>query len=131
MRKKSRRVDVVRSGGQPSHTEFDLVRANRSEGVALVRCRPITGRTHQIRVHLEKAGSPIVGDKVYGNGKWRELSPALARVAPAHQFLHAMEIEFTPPDLGEPIRFYATFPKNFVNIIKRTGIAPPKLLKFE
>jgi len=129
--KKSGRVDVVRSGGSPAETSFEVIKSSRAENISLVKCIPKTGRTHQIRVHLEANGTPIVGDKVYGNGEWRDLKPALVSLGVRHHMLHATEIEFTPPDLGEPINFYAVFPKGFISLIKRTGIAPPKLLKFE
>lgn len=129
--KKSGRVDVVRSGGVPSETKFEVVKSSRAENISLVKCEPITGRTHQIRVHLEKNGTPIVGDKVYGNGEWRRLKPAIASLCAKHHMLHATEIVFSPPDLGEEIKFYAIFPKSFISLLKRTSIAPPKLLKFE
>lgn len=129
--KKSGRVDLVRSGGSPSQTHFEVIKSSRADNISLVKCIPTTGRTHQIRVHLESNGTPIVGDKLYGNGSWRELKPGLVKLASKHHMLHAAEVEFTPPDLGEPIKFYAIFPDDFINFLKRTGTAPPKLLKFE
>lgn len=129
--KKSGRVNVVRSGGAPAETKFEVIKSSRADQVSLVKCEPVTGRTHQIRVHLESNGTPIVGDKVYGNGEWRALKEGLVKLGAAHHMLHAAEVEFTPPDLGEAIKFYAIFPKGFINIMKRTAIAPPKLLKYE
>jgi RluA family pseudouridine synthase len=129
--KKSGRVNVVRSGGSPAETHFEVIKSSRTDNISLVKCIPTTGRTHQIRVHLEANGTPIVGDKIYGNGEWRSLKPGLVTLGVKHHMLHATELEFTPPDLGEPINFYAIFPKGFISIIKRTGIAPPKLLKYE
>ena len=52
--------------GAPARTDFELVEPFADRPFALVRCRPHTGRMHQIRVHLKQAGHPLVGDKIYG-----------------------------------------------------------------
>jgi 23S rRNA pseudouridine1911/1915/1917 synthase len=59
---------AVHPAGQPSRTSFDVLQRweNAMGKFSLLRCHPITGRTHQIRVHLEFLGHPIVGDKIYG-----------------------------------------------------------------
>lgn len=57
------RMVVTESGGQEARTDVRLLA--RHEGYALVACRPITGRTHQIRVHLASVGAPIAGDRFY------------------------------------------------------------------
>jgi RluA family pseudouridine synthase len=54
----------IMTGGRPALTEFRLLAS--AEGFSLVEARPVTGRTHQIRVHLEACGLPIVGDTTYG-----------------------------------------------------------------
>jgi len=61
-------------------------------GVAVVRCRPKTGRTHQLRVHFAALGCPIVGDDLYGGGF------ALPR-----QALHAARLDFVHPITGAPV----------------------------
>ena len=61
---------MVHESGKPSATEFSVERRfQRSEGkFSIIRCEPETGRTHQLRVHLESLGHAIVGDKIYSEG---------------------------------------------------------------
>ena len=70
--------------------------------VALLEARLETGRTHQIRVHLDSVGHPVVGDRVYGR---REATLGLDR-----QFLHAARLAFTHPETGEPIEVESPLP---------------------
>ena len=88
--------------GVPAHTEFEVLnRFARAEGkFSLLRAKPITGRTHQIRVHLSHVGFPIVGDKIYGpsedcylefvEGGWSD-SLAARLLLPRHA-LHSCEL---------------------------------------
>lgn len=80
---------VVDEAGRPSKTEYKVLATNGR--FSLVELRLLTGRTHQIRVHLSHLGHPIVGDGLYGNEK----EPALAR-----QALHSCYLEFTSPRQG-------------------------------
>ncbi len=80
----SGRMGVDPARGKPSVTEFEV--EERFENATLVRVRPVTGRRHQIRVHLYALGHPIVGDSRYGD-------PALRCTAP-RLMLHALEIVF-------------------------------------
>lgn len=70
---------------------------------ALVRARPLTGRTHQIRVHLASIGFPIVGDAIYGATRRDPLSRALA----PRQLLHASEVNLQHPLTGADLSFHA------------------------
>lgn len=66
-------VTVDRARGKPSQTIFERVATNGRESI--VRCRPLTGRTHQIRVHLCFLGHPIVNDHLYNNRIWQNIQP--------------------------------------------------------
>ncbi len=110
--------------GKPSTTFFTTLK-NFSQW-SLVECRPVTGRKHQIRIHLKYAQHPIVGDEEYGGKdiflvdikrKYAvsdgEAKPIIGRVA-----LHARSISFTLPD-GNPLKVEAPYPKDFAILLKQ------------
>jgi 23S rRNA (cytosine1962-C5)-methyltransferase len=92
-----------RSGGEMAETKFtpivDAKFAVKSAGLKMVTAEPLTGRTHQIRVHAAENGFPILGDILYGG------------TASSRVFLHASEIAFTHPATNAPVKFFA--PINF------------------
>lgn len=90
--------------GKPSRTDFERVESSSRR--ALVRCRPVTGRTHQLRVHLEASGCPIVGDSLYGAG-WQ---PGVEECAQRLQ-LHALRLSFRLG--GDPLELEAPVPADF------------------
>jgi len=102
------RMAVV-AGGRPALTRFRILEP--LAGATRVECRLATGRTHQIRVHLESIGHPLLGDPVYGPRPGR-LLPALAAASDmlGRQALHAAELAFAHPDRGEPMRFRSALP---------------------
>jgi 23S rRNA pseudouridine955/2504/2580 synthase len=100
-----RRVNVDRDGGLPSRTLFRLLRAY--PGFALLEAELRTGRTHQIRVHLQHLGFPIAGDDKYGDFT---LNRALAKQGLKRMFLHAFAVELTHPASGLPVRLEAPLP---------------------
>jgi 23S rRNA pseudouridine955/2504/2580 synthase len=82
------RLVEVREDGKPSVTRFRVL--SRQRETTLIEVRPLTGRTHQIRVHAAHAGYPLVGDAKYGAA---ERDRALKRLGPVRLFLHAARIQ--------------------------------------
>ena len=85
--------------GKPSVTEYRVL--ERRGEICKLALRPVTGRTHQLRVHCGYKGWPIVGDPQYGSGRSCTFSQALGV---AHQMLCAKRLEFTHPVTGEELR---------------------------
>ncbi len=102
----SGRMGIDTERGKPSVTDLELERRFRRH--TLVRARPLTGRRHQIRVHLYSLGHPIVGDLRYGERAEQEKYPRL--------MLHALEIEFALPS-GERVRVEAPVPESFSAVL--------------
>jgi tRNA pseudouridine32 synthase / 23S rRNA pseudouridine746 synthase len=99
--------------GKPAQTKFSLDR-NLSEFASLVKAKPLTGFTHQIRSHLLHSGFPILGDLLYSTPESTETSLRLElpRVA-----LHSQKITIVHPNGGE-YTFLADFPDDFIEMIK-------------
>lgn len=116
---------AISGQGKRSLTHFRVV--ERFAGCALVECRPVTGRTHQIRIHLQDVGLPIYGDSQYG-GQPLLLSRLKRnyRLAPGESetplirtlALHAWKLEISHPETGEPLRVEAPLPKSFQVALK-------------
>ncbi len=96
------RIVRVNSEGKPSETRFKV--EERYEFATLVKASPITGRTHQIRVHTLHAGHPIAFDDRYGD---REFDRQLAGTGLKRLFLHAAALRFEHPATGETMRIEA------------------------
>ncbi len=94
------RQAVVQVGGKEAITHFRTV--ERVGRLTLVEARLETGRTHQVRVHLEAAGHPVVGDPLYGQGR---AAHGLER-----QFLHAYRLGLPHPETGEDLSFESPLP---------------------
>ena len=87
------RMVVVNNEGKPSVTIFRTL--SRTKNCSLLEAQPITGRTHQIRVHAKEIGHPIVGDEKYGD---RNLDDKLGKWAKERLWLHASSLAFKMPD---------------------------------
>lgn len=84
--------------GKPSVTEYRVLR--RDEKLCKLELRPVTGRTHQLRVHCAYLGFPILGDPQYGSEESQRFSTALGLT---HQMLCAKRLEFSHPVTGEQL----------------------------
>lgn len=108
-----KRMCVLPRGGRSAVTHWQVLA--RYRGYTHLRCRLETGRTHQIRVHLEHIGHPIVGDLVYGRKRPEK--------GLSGQCLHAREIEFTHPRSGERLRLKSPLPAYFLDFLAALGPA--------
>lgn len=84
------------STGKPSLTRYSLCSKDMAGNTSLLELEPVTGRTHQLRVHLSEIGHPILGDTLYGGA-----ATALA----TRLLLHARTLCFTHPETGEKLSF--------------------------
>jgi 23S rRNA pseudouridine1911/1915/1917 synthase len=126
-----RRVLASQEDGAPSCTRFESLAREPRAGVSLLRCQLVTGRRHQIRVHLAARGWPIVGDPMYGRPRWTDAEdPACAdalRTFP-RQALHAWRLALTHPITGTPLRLEARVPRDLMQLLAAT-IPNPQLLQ--
>ena len=88
--------------GKPSLTRWRVMDHNPAEQTTRVELEPITGRSHQLRVHLLAIGHPILGDALYGSPRVQALSPRLQ--------LHACALELNHPVTAETLRFFSPPP---------------------
>lgn len=108
-KKKLLRMVEVKSGGWRATTDFRLL--NRNAKFDWIEARPLTGRTHQIRIHLAGLKRPIWGDFLYG-GKTDQF-PRL--------MLHARELKMLHPITKQELRIEAPVPKDFESFLKTQG----------
>jgi 23S rRNA pseudouridine1911/1915/1917 synthase len=103
------------SEGKPAVTHWRAVE-RFGPAAALLECRLETGRTHQIRVHLSEAGTPVVGDRTYGK---RSPDPAVAAAAErlGRQALHAAVLRFRHPVTGVTIDLLSPMPQDMQDLV--------------
>jgi RluA family pseudouridine synthase len=101
------RTMVDNKHGVRSETHLKVLKRNQTS--ALIEAMPMTGRTHQIRVHLYALGFPLLGDVLYSAPE----TDAIARPA-----LHAYSLSFTHPSSNEIIKFQAEYPNDFASALK-------------
>ncbi len=98
---------IDRHKGKYAETAWRTLQAQKD--IALIECRPKTGRTHQIRVHMLELGHPILGDTHYAR---RRLHPDVRRC-----LLHALQLTIAHPISGEPVTFSADPPEDFQKVM--------------
>jgi 23S rRNA pseudouridine1911/1915/1917 synthase len=104
-----KRMAVVAEGGREAITEYEVL--ERFGRFTVVRCRLKTGRTHQIRLHMEYLGYPLVGDAKY--------SPMKTPFSIKGQALHSQTLDFIHPRTGKAMHFEAPLPEDMQKIITR------------
>jgi 23S rRNA pseudouridine1911/1915/1917 synthase len=102
-----KKMAVVARNGKQAVTHYAV--EQRLGDITLVRCRIETGRTHQIRVHMQSLGCPVVGDPVYGRSAADNRLPHKAD----RQMLHATHLAFAHPVTGAAMDFTAPLPEDF------------------
>jgi 23S rRNA pseudouridine1911/1915/1917 synthase len=113
----SERTARPSASGKPAVTAYRVLAA--SELGAVVEARPVTGRLHQIRVHLSMIGAAVLGDPVYGSHRSRGASARLA--------LHAHRLHLSHPVTGGEIDVRTAFPKDLRSLLKRLELPRPDL----
>lgn len=112
-RRNRKRMAVIPEG-RASVTHYETVEV--FPGVSLVEVRPVTGRTHQIRVHLTSIGHPLVGDTLYSNKKTDLVE---------RQFLHAEKLAFELPSTGKILEISSPLPSDLqqaLDFLRKIGI---------
>ncbi len=117
-----KKMAVLERGGRPARTRYRVLKALADGQASLVVCRLLSGRTHQIRVHMAAIGHPLLGDPLYGRAgatRARRLpeTAQAALEALGRQALHARTLEFRHPASGEALRFASDIPLDIKRLI--------------
>lgn len=108
------RMVRVDAEGKPSQTRFRI--NQRYQQATLVEASPVTGRTHQIRVHTLHAGHPIAGDPKYGD---RDFDAQMQELGLNRLFLHAWQLTLTHPKTDKPLHFEAPLETELANLLTK------------
>jgi 23S rRNA pseudouridine1911/1915/1917 synthase len=109
-----KRMAVDEDLGREARTSYRVL--ERLNGATLAEALLHTGRTHQIRVHFQFLGYPLVGDRTYGNRQNQKLEDLTGYSAP-RVMLHAFKLGFVHPRSGKKVTFEATRPEDFENAL--------------
>lgn len=106
---KDRKKMAIVPGGKPATTHWRVLQ--QFEKTTLIECRLVTGRTHQIRVHMNSLHHPVCGDPIYGIAK--------SNAGACPLMLHAHELHIRHPKTGEEMNFCAEPPKDFLDVLNK------------
>jgi len=109
-----KRMAVDDDAGREARTSYRVL--ERLRGATLAEVVLHTGRTHQIRVHFQFIGFPLVGDVTYGNRQNQRIEELTRYTAP-RQMLHAGQLSFTHPRTGKRLSFTAPQPEDFLDAL--------------
>lgn len=118
--------DEAPAGARAAKTIYEIEREWFALGLTLLRCRLVTGRTHQIRVHLAASGLPIVGDPVYGRPSYARVRDAALRRKLGdfrRQALHAERVAFRHPATQELVEIVAPLPADLAGLLEDVDAA--------
>jgi len=110
---------TISNHGKPAVTAYRVLASNNMG--ALIEARPVTGRLHQVRVHLDLIGAAVLGDPQYG--------PQMVRRASSRLALHAHRIVFDHPFTGERIDIQTRFPRDLKNTLNRLNLPSPDAIE--
>ena len=121
--KNRKKFSIFKVGGKEAITNYKVKRVF-SNVASLIECKLLTGRTHQIRVHLSSSGNPIIGDKKYGKNKSKLLknvdkSNANHIITFQRQALHAYYLSFIHPIKNKKIEILSKLPIDINNLIEK------------
>ena len=102
---------MVQAQGKPAITHYEVI--ERHPGLALLRCRLETGRTHQIRVHMQHIGHPLVGDMIYSSSR-----RGSAKIPFPRQALHAERLGLVHPITGNEMLWHTPLPPDFASLLQ-------------
>ncbi len=112
---------AVREGGRAARTGYEVRDTFDDPALSLLACSLETGRTHQIRVHLEAIGHPVVGDAVYGGARPIRRSGDQDELVVGRPFLHAAALAFAHPTSGDQVRVSEPLPPELTTVLARLG----------
>ncbi len=110
-----RKAARIARSGKPAVTAYRVL--SSTPAASVLECRPVTGRLHQVRVHLAAIGCAVLGDAIYGDQRTREASPRLA--------LHAHRIAFEHPRTGRVVDVRSPFPRELRGVLRHFGLPRP------